>query len=125
MSANPYIPHNYEPNCVAYTGTHDNNTVRGWFEKNAGAEEKARLFRYLGRQLNVERIPWELIRLLMMSVARLVIFPMQDILGLGEEARMNLPATQQGNWQWRLLPNSVTQSLIDQLAEMTRTYGRD
>jgi len=125
MSANPYIPHNYEPNCVAYTGTHDNNTVRGWFEKNAGAEEKAGLFRYLGRQLNVDGIPWELIRLLMMSVARLVIFPMQDILGLGEEARMNLPATQQGNWQWRLPPNSVTQSLIDQLAEMTRTYGRD
>lgn len=125
MPANPYIPHNYEPNFVAYTGTHDNNTVKGWFEKNAGPEEKARLFQYLGRHLSVDELPWELIRLLMMSVARLVIFPIQDILGLGGEARMNLPATQQGNWQWRLPQNSITQSLIDRLAELTRTYGRD
>ena len=124
MAANPYIPHNYESNFVAYTGTHDNNTIRGWLEKTATAEEKKNLFKYLGQEVPVDQVHWELIRLLMMSVARLVIFPMQDLLGLGEEARMNLPATQGGNWQWRLPPAAITEDLVDHLGEITRIYGR-
>lgn len=124
LPTNPYIPHNYEPNYVAYTGTHDNNTVRGWFEKNATPEEKARLFRYLGREVPADQVHWELIRLLMMSVANLVVIPMQDLLGLGQEARMNLPATEEGNWRWRLSFNYLSGELEDRLSEITRIYGR-
>ncbi|MBW2058170.1 MAG: 4-alpha-glucanotransferase [Deltaproteobacteria bacterium] len=124
LSTNPYIPHNLERNCVAYTGTHDNNTVRGWFETELTREGRERLFRYLGREVRVDELHWELVRLLMMSVANTVIFPMQDILGLGQEARMNRPATSDGNWQWRLLPDHLGPGLASGLHEMTETYGR-
>jgi len=124
MSTNPYLPHNFSQNCVAYTGTHDNNTIKGWFEEEALPEEKERLFKYLGRKLSAEELPGELIRLLMMSVANTVIFPMQDILGLGAEARMNHPSTWQGNWEWRLLPDQINDSLAIRLKEMTEIYGR-
>jgi len=124
LPTNPYIPHNLPRNCVLYTGTHDNNTVRGWFEREATPEIKKRLFHYLGREVPADRIHWELIRLAMMSVANMVIVPMQDILGLGEEARMNRPATSQGNWQWQLLPEQLTPSLAERLLKMTELYGR-
>jgi 4-alpha-glucanotransferase len=124
LPTNPYIPHNLPRNCVLYTGTHDNNTVRGWFEREATPEIKERLFRYLGREVPAEDIHWELIRLAMMSVANMVIFPMQDILGLGEEARMNRPATKEGNWRWQLLPDQLTPSVAERLLEMTERYGR-
>ena len=124
LSTNPYAPHNHERDCVVYTGTHDNNTVRGWFKGEATPEDKKRLFRYLGREVNGGEIHWELIRLAMMSVANRVIIPMQDILGLGGEARMNLPATKDGNWQWRLVPDRLTPSLAHRFLEMVETYGR-
>lgn len=124
MPQNPYIPHNLTKNCIAYTGTHDNDTVRGWFEKTATADEKKRLFEYLGREVAAEQLHWELIRLVMMSVANTAIFPAQDILGLGGEARMNLPATQQGNWQWRLRADHLTPGVTEKLRSMTETYGR-
>jgi 4-alpha-glucanotransferase len=124
LPTNPYIPHNLVENCVLYTGTHDNNTVRGWFEEEATPGEKGRLFHYLGRETPVEELHWELIRLAMMSVANIVIFPMQDILGLGGEARMNRPTTTEGNWQWRLLPEQLTNPLAERLLEMTEIYGR-
>jgi 4-alpha-glucanotransferase len=124
LPTNPYIPHNLERNCVAYTGTHDNNTIRGWFEGEEVPEDKKRLLQYLGRDVPGEELHWELIRLLMMSVANTVIFPMQDILGLGEEARMNRPATLEGNWQWRLSPDLLKPDLASRLLEMTETYGR-
>jgi 4-alpha-glucanotransferase len=124
LATNPYLPHNLPRNCVAYTGTHDNNTIKGWFEKEATAEDKKRLFRYLGREVPVQELPQELIRLLMMSVANTVIFPLQDILGLGEEARMNCPSTQEGNWECRLLPDWPTPPVGDRLREMTEIYGR-
>jgi len=124
LPTNPYIPHNLPKNCVAYTGTHDNNTIRGWFEGEEAPEDKKRLLRYLGRNIPVEKLHWELIRLLMMSAANTVIFPMQDILGLGEESRMNRPATLEGNWQWRLLPDVLSRELKNRLLEMTEMYGR-
>jgi 4-alpha-glucanotransferase len=124
LPTNPYIPHNLPRNCVLYTGTHDNNTARGWFEREATPEIKERLFGYLGREVPVEKIHRELIRLAMMSVANTVIFPMQDILGLGEEARMNRPATTEGNWQWRLSPEQLTPAITDMLRGMTELYGR-
>lgn len=120
----PYLPHTYEKNSVVYTGTHDNNTVRGWFEKEVKPKDKERLFHYLGREVPMDELHWELIRLAMMSVARLVIIPMQDILGLGTEARMNRPATGEGNWEWQLLPEQVTPALAERLRDMTETYGR-
>ena len=124
LPTNPYIPHNLPRNCVLYTGTHDNNTVRGWFEREATPEIKKRLFHYLGREVPADRIHLELIRLAMMSVANMVIVPMQDILGLREEARMNRPATSQGNWQWQLLPEQLQPSVAERLLEMTELYGR-
>ncbi|MCD6561839.1 MAG: 4-alpha-glucanotransferase [Deltaproteobacteria bacterium] len=124
LSANPYIPHNLVKNCVIYTGTHDNNTARGWFEKEAGPEVKERLFDYLGREITAEEVAWELVRLAMMSIANTAILPVQDILGLGEEARMNRPSTTKGNWQWRLLPDQLTSPVEKRLLKMTEIYGR-
>jgi len=124
LATNPYIPHNVVENCVIFTGTHDNNTARGWFEKEAGPETRERLFRYLGRKLAAEEVPWELVRLAMMSVANTAIFPLQDLLGLGEEARMNRPARAEGNWRWRLLPVQLASDVEKKLLEMTEIYGR-
>jgi len=121
---NPYLPHNHVKNCVLYTGTHDNNTVRGWFDNEASPAIKKRLLRYLGREVPAEEINWELIRIVMMSVANMVIFPMQDVLGLGEKDRMNRPSTPKDNWEWRLLPDQITLSLSERLREMTEMYGR-
>jgi 4-alpha-glucanotransferase len=120
----PYLPHTYEKNCVVYTGTHDNNTVRGWLKREAKREDKRRVFRYLGRKVSEQEIHWEFIRLAMLSVANMVIIPMQDVLGLGEEARMNRPGTSKGNWQWRLLPEQIKSSLAEKLLEITEVYGR-
>jgi 4-alpha-glucanotransferase len=120
----PYLPHTYKENFLVYTGTHDNNTARGWFEGEASLEDKRRLFRYLGREVPVEEIHWAFIRLAMMSVARSVILPMQDVLGLGGEARMNRPSVAHGNWEWRLLPGQITASVSERLLEVTETYGR-
>lgn len=120
----PYLPHMYEKNFFVYTGTHDNNTAKGWFDNEAGPEDKKRLFSYTGKELRSEEVSWELIRLGMMSVADTFIAPMQDILGLGEEARMNRPASTSGNWRWRLLPGQTHSSLARKLREMTSTYGR-
>jgi 4-alpha-glucanotransferase len=124
MAHNPYIPHNLPRDCVAYTGTHDNNTVKGWFEHEASQDERQRLFRYLGREISADEAPWELIRLLMMSAANTVILPLQDVLGLGSEARMNTPATTEGNWAWRFSSAQLTPDTARRLREMTETYAR-
>jgi 4-alpha-glucanotransferase len=119
-----FLPHNHVKNCVIYTGTHDNNTVRGWFEKEAGAQDKDNLFKYLGRQVPVEELHWEMIRRVMMSVADVAIIPVQDLLGLGAEARMNNPAELTGNWHWRLAEDSMPPDSIRRLLEMTTIYER-
>lgn len=131
---NPYKPTQYIQNCVAYTGTHDNNTLMGWLYGTSDhstrkleeiQREREHALQYLGyRGKGKKDIHWEFIRLLMMSVANLVITPMQDLLGLGEEARMNRPATAHGNWEWRLHPGKLTPSLVKRLSEMTVLYGR-
>jgi 4-alpha-glucanotransferase len=120
----PYLPHTYNEKCVVYTGTHDNNTARGWFEKEALPEEKGRLFRYLGREVPVDEVHWEMIRLAMLSAARWVILPMQDMLGLGEEARMNKPSVPLGNWEWRLLPGQLSENVSENLREITVESAR-
>jgi 4-alpha-glucanotransferase len=119
-----YLPHAYGENYAVYTGTHDNNTVRGWFEGEARPDELERLFRYLGRRVGPDEACWELIRLAMMSVARIAVFPLQDILGLGREARMNRPAVARGNWEWRLLPGQLTDAVAERLRSLTVAFGR-
>jgi len=123
ISSNPYIPYNLVRNCVVYTGTHDNNTVKGWFKKEATPEIKDKLYKYFGRKLTPDTVHKEFIRLAMASVANLCIIPMQDSMGLGEQARMNVPSKKGGNWSWRLSDN-FDWELTDQLAEMTEIYGR-
>ena len=124
LPTNPYAPHNHVKNCVVYSGTHDNNTVRGWFENEASREDKRRLSQYLGREVPAANVHLEVIRLAMMSVANTAIIPMQDILGLGGEARMNKPARKPGNWRWRLKQDQLTDSIKMQIREMTEIYGR-
>jgi len=120
----PYLPHNFIPNTIVYTGTHDNNTTRGWFENETTLQERERIFRYLGKEVSSRQLPVELIRLAMMSIANTVVIPLQDVLSLGEEARMNRPSTSLGNWEWRLQPNQLTSSHAETLLELTTTYGR-
>lgn len=121
---NYHLPHNYVPNCVAYTGTHDNNTFLGWFENEAKGEERERLWMYLGRRPTTKELSWEAVRLLMATSANLVIFPVQDILCLGEEARMNRPSTSQGNWMWRLALEDMGSINGEFLRRTTWIYGR-
>lgn len=120
----PYLPHNFEENTVVYTGTHDNNTALGWFRNEAGKDERRRLFEYLGGELPAKEIPWALIRMALRSRARLAIFPMQDLLALGGKARMNRPATRNGNWIWRLRPEQLTSVPAESLAEVVKASGR-
>lgn len=122
IDCNCHIPHNFVRNCVAYTGTHDTNTSRGWFEDEATAEDKERLFCYLGQEVGAEDVSWEMIRLAILSVADTVVTPMQDILGLGTDARMNRPGKSDGNYRWRLLPSQMR--LDRRLRELTEVSGR-
>ena len=116
-----FLPHNYPVNCVAYTGTHDNNTTRGWYEV-APEREKDFCRRYLARSGG--DISWSLIRILWQSVAAWVLAPMQDFLSLGEWARMNYPGIPSGNWKWRMHPNAINVGLIARLHETNTLYGR-
>jgi 4-alpha-glucanotransferase len=120
----PHAPHNLKRNCILYTGTHDNATTRGWLESDATPEERARLFTYLGREIAAEQLPIEFIRLAMMSVADTVIIPMQDMLSLGNNARMNRPGTDEGNWRWQMKKDPVSPLVIQDLAGMTRIFRR-
>jgi 4-alpha-glucanotransferase len=122
---NPHRIDNHKDNCLVYTGTHDNNTLRGWFEKEASSEQKKRVYRYLGRKVPASKLHWELIGLTMSSVGKLVIIPMQDVLWLDEKARMNRPGSIEGNWRWRFKAGQITEALTGKLAELTQTYCRD
>jgi len=127
---NPYLPHNHESNCIVFTGTHDNNTAQGWYEHEATAQEKNHFNRYI-KQYNYRdhgsyqrEVHWAFISLAMASPAQLALIPLQDIIGLGQEARMNKPATSEGNWQWRLLPEMINSQLINKLTDMTKQAER-
>lgn len=120
-----YLPKNFSSgNCVVYTGTHDNNTVMGWWKKDAGSAEKHRFFKYIGKVIDEGDINREFIRLAMMSIADTAIFPMQDLLGLGAGAKMNRPSTKSGNWEWRLRHGYYRSELINKLTEITRASDR-
>lgn len=121
---NPYLPHNLPRNSMACTGTHDTNTVMGWLDTEAGRKTRENVYNYLGRQVPDEQLGWELIRLLMMSSADMVITPLQDLLGLGEESRMNRPGSPGDNWLWRAPEDYAKEQIIRRLEKMSRVYGR-
>ena len=114
--------HNYTERCVAYTGTHDNDTLVGWIAQ-ASEAEKEYIDRYLGyAPADPARA---LVRELMKSTAAWAIVPLQDILGLGSEARMNKPSTLGANWAWRMAEEAFTPALARELAELSQLYGRN
>ena len=119
---NDYLPHTYTRNCVVYTGTHDNDTLVGWFQK---AKEEDREFarNYLNSRAD-EEIHWDAIRGAWSSVACMAISPVQDFLGLGSEARINTPGVASGNWQWRLKQGVLTNELAERIAKLTKIYSR-
>ncbi|MFH1161587.1 MAG: 4-alpha-glucanotransferase [bacterium] len=119
--ANDYLPYNYTRNCIVYTGTHDNDTVQGWFEE-ASEEDRDYLLAFVNTA--GDQIHWDMIRLAWSSVANLAIVPMQDLLGLDSSARMNIPGTTVNNWQWRARQEDFTEDLSDKLRELTVLYGR-
>lgn len=117
-----YLPHNYDKKCIAYTGTHDNDTANGWLE-SADKKDVAHAIDYL--KLNGEEgYNWGFIRGVWSSVANLAIAQLQDFLGLGSEARMNIPSTIWGNWQWRVKKDCLTDELTKRIYDMTKLYGR-
>jgi 4-alpha-glucanotransferase len=129
---NQDLPHNYHPNVVVYTGTHDNDTTVGWFQSVAGegstrdAEQIERERSFALRYLNTEglEIHWDFIRAVAASCANTAVVPLQDLLGLGTEARMNLPNSTSGNWSWRFKGGALTSEIQGRLRELSELYGR-
>jgi 4-alpha-glucanotransferase len=129
---NEHCPHNFPRNCIVYTGTHDNNTTVGWLHEVGQPEsldsleamqaERTAALKYMAS--DGTQIHWDMIRLALASVANLAMIPMQDILGLGQEARMNYPGMPEGNWEWRLTAEMLTDELAVRLRELTEIYGR-
>lgn len=120
--SNPYLPHHHEANNVVYTGTHDNDTTLAWFE-SLNREQQNYILDYLGRPQNP--MPWPLVQCTLASVARLAMLPMQDLLGLGRNNRMNTPGTQEGNWRWRFSWDQLSDDRIAHLSRLIRLYDRD
>jgi 4-alpha-glucanotransferase len=122
--SNQYAPHNLVENCIVYTGTHDNNTSRGWFENELDNDKKETIREYTGRNVNSKNVSWVLIRMAMGSVSKLSIIPVQDLLSLGGSCRMNNPAKNTDNWRWRLSSQKELDKISDELKGLTGLYGR-
>jgi 4-alpha-glucanotransferase len=118
-----YAPHNYTDNFVVYTGTHDNNTTRGWFRKDLSDGDRAHVRQYIGKNINEKNVANEMIRLAYSSVARMVIVPMQDILNLDEKSRINTPSSVGKNWVWRM-KEQPSSDIRRNLLVLTRLYNR-
>ncbi|MEW5894681.1 MAG: 4-alpha-glucanotransferase [Candidatus Omnitrophota bacterium] len=125
LKTHPYIPENYRENCVVYTGTHDNNTTRGWFVQDASPKDKQNLKEYLHKEPQEGTIAGDFIGLALRSKAVLSIIPFQDVLNLGEEARMNTPGTITGNWMWRYYPSDGDAKKVKLLNSLTKEAGRN
>ncbi|MBN9482568.1 MAG: hypothetical protein BGO70_18485 [Bacteroidetes bacterium 43-93] len=124
MSISVDAPHNYSPNCIAYTGTHDNNTTLGWFRNETTEEDKKRLASYAGTEVNEHNVTDVLTKMVYGSVANTAIIPMQDILKLDEHARMNTPGTIYNNWLWRMDEHAFDCAQIEQLKYLVEFYNR-
>src|SRR5262249_3858668 len=123
-STNPYLPHNYPPNTVVYTGTHDNPTTREWYEE-LPPNQRENLLRYLNTpQQDSREIAWDLIHLAWSSPAALAIAPLQDVLNLGAEGRMNIPGRAEGNWSWRSTEELLAAADFDTLRDLTTRSNR-
>ncbi|MDO4187662.1 MAG: 4-alpha-glucanotransferase [Lachnospiraceae bacterium] len=119
-----YLPHNYIKNCIVYTGTHDNNTTKGWYQELSKVDRK-----FANEYLNIDEtkaddVHWECIRLAMGSVADICVIPVQDYLGLGKEARINTPATLGDNWKWRMADKAFSKALTSKIYKLTKMYAR-
>jgi 4-alpha-glucanotransferase len=117
----PHAPHRHVPNAVVYPGTHDNDTARGWFE-GLGGDERRRALEYLGG--DGRDVAWDLIRAALESVAERAVVPVQDVFGLGSEARMNLPGEGSGNWTWRARAEDFTAERAARFRSLVRLTGR-
>jgi len=124
MPGSDFIPHHHQSLDIVYTGTHDNNTTRGWFRKETDKETRENVAAYVGHSVDEMSISDTLSRLGYASVANTVILPMQDILNLDESARMNRPSEPKGNWNWRILPDQITESTGKNLKIWTVMYDR-
>lgn len=122
--SNDFLPHNHHRNLVAYTGTHDNNTTMGWWNDELSDEGRDFARGYLDLESSAAEVPTQCIRYLMASVANWVVFPLQDVLGLGAEARINTPGSPNGNWTWRVTADQLTEEAEEVLGRLTRLYGR-
>lgn len=118
-----YHPHNYIENCISYTGTHDNDTIRGWIDSEFNAEPLEHAKKYL-KLTEKEGYNWGFIRGIWSSVSYLSIAQMQDFLDLGSETRTNIPSTLGGNWEWRATSDQITESLAEKILELAKLYGR-
>jgi len=121
---NPYLPQNHIKNCIVYTGTHDNNTTKGWFRQEANKEIKKQIGKIVGKEPAEDNISSVLVELAMSSVANIAIFPLQDILGLDETARMNQPSTISNNWEWRIKISFIDFPKQKELASLVSSYNR-
>ena len=120
-----YLPHNYGRNCVVYTGTHDNDTLLGWYDAITPEDKEMALTYLNNRGADEKQIHWDYICLAMRSVADTCIIPMQDLLGLGTGARINTPSTLGGNWVWRMEKGAFAEELAGKLKKLTKLYGRE
>jgi len=118
------IPHNYPHDCFAYTGTHDNNTTIGWYKSDTGKADHKRMEQYFGVEVGKKNIHLVMARAVYASVARVAILPIQDVLGLDDAGRMNLPGTVYNNWVWKLPMDALTREVEDMLCEWTWVYNR-
>ena len=125
MNRSVHIPHNYQENFIVYTGTHDNNTTRGWFTTEAGEDSRLALEKYIGRPVSSAEVSLLLARMAYASVARIAILPLQDVLNLDDAARMNTPASVENNWSWRLQQGQVNNIAEKNLREWTRLFNRE
>jgi 4-alpha-glucanotransferase len=125
MGQSEFIPHNYGENFVAYTGTHDNNTIRGWYTNDADDATRERFAQYVGYPVDENNCYVAAARLIYSSVAKTIVLPVQDILNLDEKAKMNSPGTNDNNWSWRLLPGLITSETETLLRQLAVLFNRD
>jgi 4-alpha-glucanotransferase len=125
LSLSPHILHNHPPNCIVYTGTHDNNTTIGWFKYELDKQALRNLNVYTGIKVKEKNVAQAMIKMALSSVAKIAIIPMQDLLYLDEVSRMNTPATTSGNWLWRITPQEIKQFNSRRLRTWIKKYNRE
>ena len=125
MPVSIHIPHQYSTeNCLVYTGTHDNNTTKGWYKNESSKLNRKNMMHYLGTEIDKNNVAFQLTRLAYASTARLAIIPIQDVLGLGKSARMNTPSSTENNWGWRMQSGALSRNHEEQLRLLCRIFGR-